>query len=160
MYNKQRTSIPNQFLAFIGCITTGALLFFVTYTYKLFKDLSIDTVNPGEVCEKVNYIRGPEYITHVILSIVLVLRGWWFIGILNFPFLFYNFAQWYENRHLVDSSKVFSILSQEIRVIKIKALFFIAIIMYNIWLWLVWVPPDYTARGTSWNIMKCIQVSN
>ena len=160
MYNKQRTSIPNQILAFIGCLAIGALVFFVTYTYKLFKDLNMDTVNPREVCEKVNYLRGPEYIAHVILSIVLVLRGWWFIGIMNFPFLFYNFAQWYENRHLVDSSKVFSILSQEIRVIKIKALFFIAIILYNIWLWLVWVPPDYTARGTGWNIIKCIQVSN
>nr|UXY87697.1 protein cornichon 4 [Cryptomonas curvata]UXY87876.1 ER-derived vesicles protein ERV14 [Cryptomonas curvata] len=160
MYNKQRTSIPNQFLAYIGCLTTAALIFFVTYTYKLFKDLSIDTVNPGEVCEKVNYLRGPEYIAHVVLAIVLVLRGWWFIGILNFPFLFYNFAQWYENRHLVDSTKVFSILSQEIRVIKIKALFFIIIVLYNTWLWLVWVPPDYTIRGTSWNIMKSIQVSN
>jgi hypothetical protein len=160
MYNKQRTSIPNQFLAFIGYITTAALIFFVTYTYKLFKDLSVDTVNPREICEKVNYLRGPEYISHVVLSMVLVLRGWWFIGILNFPFLFYNFAQWYENRHLVDSTKVFSILSQEIRVIKIKALFFIIIVLYNIWLWLVWVPPDYTIRGTSWNIMKCIQVSN
>ena len=160
MYNKQRTSIPNQFLAFIGYLTTAALIFFVTYTYKLFKDLSIDTVNPGEVCEKVNYLRGPEYVAHVVLSIVLVLRGWWFIGLLNFPFLFYNFAQWYENRHLVDSTKVFSILSQEIRVIKIKALFFLIIVLYNIWLWLVWVPPDYTIRGTSWNIMKSIQVSN
>ena len=160
MYNKQRTSIPNQFLAFIGGLSISALIFFVTYTYKLFKDLNIDTVNPQEVCEKVNYIRGPEYLAHLILSVVLVLRGWWFIGILNFPFLFYNFAQWYENRHLVDSTKVFSILAQEIRVIKIKALFFITIVLYNIWLWVIWVPPDYTIRGTSWNIMKPIQVSN
>lgn len=160
MYNKQRTSIPNQLLAFIGYSTMGALVFFIIYTYKLFKDLSTDTVNPGEVCEKINYLRGPEYIAHVVLSITLVLRGWWFIGILNFPFLFYNFAQWYENRHLINPAKVFSILSQEVRVIKIKVLFFTIIAIYNIWLWIVWTPPDYVPSGTGWNIMKLIQISN
>jgi len=160
MFNKQRTSISNQVLTFIGSLAIGALIFFVTYTYKLFKDLSKDTVNPREICEKVNCLRGPEYLAHLTLSVALVLRGWWFIGILNFPFLFYDFAQWYENRHLVDSTKVFSILSQEIRVIKIKVLFFTVIVLYNVWLYVIWVPPDYTPRGTSWNIMKPIQVSN
>nr|UXY87208.1 protein cornichon 4 [Cryptomonas sp.]UXY87381.1 hypothetical protein 1634Bnrm3_p014 [Cryptomonas sp.]UXY87524.1 hypothetical protein 1634Bnrm3_p157 [Cryptomonas sp.] len=160
MYNKQRTSISNQFLAIIGCSATAALAFSITYTYKLFKDLSTDTVNPVEICEKINYLRGPEYIAHAILSAALVLRGWWFVGILNFPFLFYNFAQWYENRHLIDSTKIFSILSQEIRVVKIKATFFMLIGLYNLWLWLIWTPPEYTPRGTSWNIIKPIQISN
>jgi len=160
MYNKQRTSIPNQLLTFIGSLMIGALIFFLTYTYKLFKSLNMDIVNPREICEKINYLRGPEYIAHVTLFGVLVLRGWWFIGVLNFPFLFYNFAQWYENRHTIDSTKVFSIISQEVRVIKIKALFFITIVTYNIWLWIIWVPPDYVPRGTGWNIMKSIQVSN
>jgi hypothetical protein len=160
MYNKQRTPIPNQFLAIVGFFSTAFIIICLGYSYRLLQDLSTDTVNPVEVCEKINSLKTPEYIAHIILSSILVLRGWWIVGILNFPFIFYNFAQWYEGRHVLESTKVFSILSQELRIIKAKASFFIIIVLYYIWEWITWSPPPYVKMGRGYNVMKNIQVSH
>mmetsp|Transcript_19937 Transcript_19937/g.48323 ORF Transcript_19937/g.48323 Transcript_19937/m.48323 type:complete len:161 (-) Transcript_19937:3535-4017(-) len=160
MYNKQRTPVPNQFLAIIGFISTSLVLGCLVYSYLLLQELNTDTVNPIEVCKKINSLKTPEYSAHVILSATLVLRGWWIVGILNFPFIFYNFSQWYEGKHILESTKVFSILSQELRIIKAKASFFILIILYYLWEWIGWVPPKYVKMGKGYNVMKNIQVSH
>jgi len=160
MYNKQRTPIPNQFLAIIGFISTSFVLGCLLYSYLLLQELSTDTVNPNEVCEKINSLKTPEYFAHGILSFALVLRGWWIVGLLNFPFIFYNFAQWYDGKHFLVSTLIFSILSQELRIIKAKASFCIILVLYFIWEWISWVPPKYLRMGKGYNVMKNIQVSH
>jgi hypothetical protein len=160
MFNKQRTSISNHFLAILGYFCMAIVSSCLGCSYKLLKDLSTDTVSPIEICEKINHLKIPEYLAHFILSGVLTLRGWWGIGIFNVPFIFYNFAQWCEGRHLLDHKKVFSTLSQEMRIIKLKAYFFAIIMLYCIWEWATWAPPDYTPIGIGFNTMKNIQVSH
>mmetsp|Transcript_9188 Transcript_9188/g.14503 ORF Transcript_9188/g.14503 Transcript_9188/m.14503 type:complete len:161 (+) Transcript_9188:2660-3142(+) len=160
MFNQQRTAIPNRFLGLVGFLSIMMVMMCLGYSYRLLQELSTDTVNPMEICDKVNQLRGPEYIAHLVLSVALVLRGWWVVGILNFPFIFYNFAQWYEGRYLLNGSRVFAILAQEMRVIKAKASFFMLVVAYYVWEWVTWVPPDYVQMGQGYNVMKNIQVSH
>jgi hypothetical protein len=160
MFNEQRTAIPNRLLSIAGIGATITVMTCLGYSYKLLQELSTDTVNPMEVCEKVNQLKAPEYTAHLVLSVVLVLRGWWVVGILNFPFIFYNFAQWYEGRHVLDGARVFPILAQEVRVIKAKASFFMMVVMYYVWEWITWTPPEYVRLGQGYHVMKNIQVSH
>jgi hypothetical protein len=160
MYNKQRTSISNNFLGFVGFLAMIIISICLGCSYKLLKDLNTDTVSPLSVCEKINHLKNPEYAAHFLLTIVLMVRGWWKIGILNIPFIFYHFAQWCEGRHLLNPNRIFSTLSQEMRVIKIKIGFFLLIIFYNLWEYATWTPPIYTPLGIGYNVMKNIQVSH
>lgn len=157
MFNEQRTFIPNGLLTATGFLCTSLILTCLGYSYSLLAELCTDTVNPVEVCEKINQIKNPEYIAHFFLFIVLVLRGWWVTGILNFPFLFYNFAQWYPGRYLLDPTRVFGTLSQIMWEVKTKTGFFLLVVIYNLWEWISWVPPDYIPMGKSFNVMKNIQ---
>lgn len=158
MYNKQRTSVPNRLLSAIGFLSTSLVLTCLGYSYKLLCELCTDTVNPVEVCEKINQIKAPEYTAHLVLFVALILRGWWVTGILNFPFLFYNFAKWYPGNHLLDSTHVFATLSQVMWEVKTKTVFFLLVVLYNCWEWISWVPPEYIPTGKGYNIMKNIQV--
>mmetsp|Transcript_28053 Transcript_28053/g.63422 ORF Transcript_28053/g.63422 Transcript_28053/m.63422 type:complete len:161 (-) Transcript_28053:2183-2665(-) len=160
MYNEQRTFIPNHILISLGLLGTFSVIICLGYTYKLLQDLNTDTVNPVEVCDKVNHLKIPEYIAHLLLSIAFVLRGWWVVGFLNFPFMFYNFAQWYEGKHQLDPTQIFNVLSRELRVIKAKSAFFLMIVAYSIWEWIIWVPPDYVSAGEGYHVVKQIQVSH
>ena len=88
MINRQRTEIPNWFLEWAIALTTSIILLCLSYTTKLLRSLVSDTVNPIQVCEKINRLKGPEYVAHVILFFALILRGWWQIGLVNFPLYF------------------------------------------------------------------------
>lgn len=112
MINRQRTEIPNWVLDYIIALTTAIILLCLSYTTKLLRSLASDTVNPIQVCEKINQLKGPEYIAHVVLFLALILRGWWQVGIANFPFLFYNYAQYVGGDYRLDYTKVFSRLSK------------------------------------------------
>jgi hypothetical protein len=160
MFNKQRTTISNKFLSMVGYLSMGVIMSCLGCSYKLLKDLCSDTVNPVDVCQKINHLKVPEYIAHFLLSGILTLLGSWGIGILNVPFIFYHFAQCCEGKHLLDHRKVFSTLKQEMRIIKTKASFFFIIMMYYLWEWATWCPPDYLPMGHGFNVMKNIQVSH
>jgi len=59
MINQQRTFISNWFLERIVGITTVGILLCLSYTTKLLRSLASDTVNPIEICEKINRLKGP-----------------------------------------------------------------------------------------------------
>ena len=160
MFNTQRTSLSNRFLALIGYLSLFTIASCLGCIYKLLKDLTTDTVNPVDICRKINHLKIPEYIAHFILSLVLTLRGSWGIGILNVPFIFYHFAQWCEGKHVLDHKRVFGTLAQEMRIITTKVSFFSIIMIYYLWEWATWSPPDYLKMQTGWNMMKNIQVSH
>jgi hypothetical protein len=160
MINRQRTEIPNWVLDYIIALTTAIILLCLSYTNKLLRSLTSDTVNPIEVCEKINQLKGPEYIAHVVLFLALILRGWWQVGIANFPFLFYNYAQYVGGDYRLDYTKIFSGLSKELRVVKAQALFFVLIVSGTFFEWATWVPPEYVPLGAGYHVMKNIQVSH
>jgi hypothetical protein len=160
MINRQRTEIPNWFLnRVIGCTTIGILLC-LSYTTKLLRSLASDTVNPIEICEKINRLKGPEYVAHVTLFFALILRGWWQIGVANFPFIFYNYAQYIGGDYRLDYTKVFSKLSKELRMANAQALFFVLIVSGTFLEWAIWVPPEYVPLGAGYHVMKNIQISH
>ena len=160
MINQQRTFISNWFLERIIGITTIGILLCLSYTTKLLRSLASDTVNPIEICEKINRLKGPEYIAHVILFFALILRGWWQVGISNFPFIFYNYAQYLGGEYRLDYTKVFSRLSKELRMAKAQAVLFILVVFGTFLEWVTWVPPDYIPLDVGYHVMKNIQIAH
>ncbi len=160
MINRQRTEIPNWLLDRIVGISTTIILLCLSYTNKLLRSLTNDNVDPIQVCEKINRLKGPEYIAHLVLFFALILRGWWQIGIANFPFIFYNYAQYVSGEYRLDYTKVFSKLSKEMQMAKAQALFFVLIVLGTFLEWATWVPPEYIPLGVGYHVMKNIQVAH
>jgi hypothetical protein len=160
MINQEHTEIPNWFLNYVIGGMTIVILLCLSYTNKLLRSLVSDTVNPIEICEKINRLKRPEYIAHGILFFALILRGWWQIGFLNFPFIFYNYAQYIGGEYWLDYTKVFSRLSKELRMVNAQALFFILIISGTGLEWVFWVPPRYVPMDSGYHIVKNIQQSH
>ncbi len=158
MFNQQRTFIPNRILTILGFLSTSFIWTCLGYSYKLLNELCTDTVNPVDVCEKINDIKTPEYTAHLFLFLILNLRGWWVTAALNFPFLFYNFAQWYPGKYFLDSTRVFATLSQVMWEVKTKSAFFFLVVLYNFWEWASWVPPDYISKGKGYNKIRNSQL--
>jgi len=142
MINRERTVIPNWILNNIIGITTFVILLCISYTTRLLRSLASDHVNPIQICEKINRLRGPEYIAHLALFCALILRGWWQVGLLNFPFVFYNCAQYIGGEYQLDYTKIFSRLSKELIIIKAQGNLFVVIIACNIleWLFCISIP--------------------
>mmetsp|Transcript_26008 Transcript_26008/g.39955 ORF Transcript_26008/g.39955 Transcript_26008/m.39955 type:complete len:160 (+) Transcript_26008:47-526(+) len=146
MFNKQKTyGSPGRLLSTIGVLSTTLIMTCLGYSYKLLSGLGGDAIDPVEICGKVNSVKVPEYSAHCILFVTLILQGWWGTLILNFPFLFYNFAQWYPGKYLLDSTQIFPTLSEVMHELKIKAGLFFLAILYNFWEWTSWSPPSYLA---------------
>ena len=156
MINHQRTVFPNWILNRIVGITTVLILLCLSYTTRLLRSLASDTVNPIQICEKINRLKGPEYIAHLILFFALILRGWWQVGLLNFPFIFYNYAQYVGGEYRLDYTKVFSRLSKELRIAKAQGTVFVLIVSGTILEWMFWVPPEYIPL--KFRIKKIIQL--
>ena len=160
MINRERTVIPNWILNNIIGITTFVILLCISYTTRLLRSLASDHVNPIQICEKINRLRGPEYIAHLALFCALILRGWWQVGLRNFPFVFYNCAQYIGGEYQLDYTKIFSRLSKELIIIKAQGNLFVVIIACNILEWLFWVPPEYVPLDRGYHVMKNIQQSH
>jgi hypothetical protein len=107
-------------------------------------------------------LKGPEYVAHLVLFFALILRGWWQIGIANFPFIFYNCAQYIGGDYLLDYTKIYSKLSNELRMVKAQAVFFVVIVVGTFLEWAIWVPPEPMSymNGVGWHVMKNIQISH
>jgi len=88
------------------------------------------------------------------------LRGWWQVGLLNFPFIFYNYAQYVGGEYRLDYTKVFSRLSKELRIAKAQGTVFVLIVSGTILEWMFWVPPEYIPLDAGYHIMKNIQQSH
>ena len=157
MINQERSILPDWCLNRVISFTTIIILLCLSYTTKLLRSLTSDSVNPIQICEKINRVKGPEYITHLILFFALIFRGWWQVGLLNFPFIFYNYVQYIGGEYRLDHTKVFSKLSKELRITKAQALFFVLSISGTFIEWLFWAPPKYVPMGVGWHVIKNIQ---
>ncbi|KAK4523382.1 hypothetical protein GAYE_PCTG52G1277 [Galdieria yellowstonensis] len=104
---------------------TAALLFCAIYTLVLFSDLMIDHINPVELCDKVNFLIYPEFFVHVFLTLTLLAKGHWLIALLNLPLIAYNINRYRRKKHLLDNTRVFSIVGREQRICEVKMGFFL-----------------------------------
>merc|ERR1719199_917083 len=159
MINNQRTLIPNWVFNQVIFWTTAFIMICLSYTTKLLRSLTSDTVNPIEVCEKINRLKLPVSYAHYCLFWALLFRGWWQIAFCKFPFLFYNYALYLGGQYKLDHTKVFSTLSKELKLAKAQAMFFFFIVAGTFLEWATWVPPDYVELDKGYHIMKNIQVA-
>ncbi|AFP65324.1 hypothetical protein CMESO_133 (nucleomorph) [Chroomonas mesostigmatica CCMP1168] len=129
----ERTSIPHWALAIIGLFAWAIVLVSCACTYILLNELRFDITNPIEVCEKINNLKPFEICAHFIMAAALMLRGWWVVGLANFPFLYFHLAQCVEGEHIFHPRRVYYVLAAELILIKAKLLFF-SIILVCYWL--------------------------
>mmetsp|Transcript_38666 Transcript_38666/g.152687 ORF Transcript_38666/g.152687 Transcript_38666/m.152687 type:complete len:139 (-) Transcript_38666:1825-2241(-) len=104
---------------------TSWLLFCMVYTLILFSDLMADIINPIELCERVNRYRWPEYITHLCLFLMLLVRGQYLVSLINLPVLAHDGNQLTNNQHLLDNTTIFVQLPKEKRIAELKLIFFL-----------------------------------
>lgn len=114
---------------------TAALLFCSVYALILFADLSVDHINPIDLCELVNRLVVPEYTGHVILIVLLLARGYFIAAVLNLPMVLFHAWRYSERKHLLDSHSVFNDIEREQRVSQMKLayhllLFFVYLYMF------------------------------
>ncbi|XP_065832647.1 protein cornichon homolog 1-like [Oscarella lobularis] len=67
-----------------------ALIFFMVWNIICFDELKTDFRNPVDLCNSLNPLVLPEYLIHVILSILLVAGGYWLTFVLNVPLVCYH----------------------------------------------------------------------
>lgn len=105
------------FLIFLG---TGGLLFCSVYTLILLADLSVDHINPIELCEYVNRLVFPEYFGHFGLAALMLCRGYVIAFLLNLPLLLYHMRRYTHRKHMLHSTTIFSDLDNERKIAQIK----------------------------------------
>lgn len=99
---------------------TAGLLFCSVYSLILFSDLTVDHINPIELCGIVNRLIIPEYIGHFYVTSMLVLRGYIVTALLNVPLVAFHVRRYLSQRHLLDNTSIFQDVSRERRVCEIK----------------------------------------
>ncbi|KAM9902937.1 hypothetical protein OXX69_008108, partial [Metschnikowia pulcherrima] len=56
----------------------------------MYSDLESDYSNPIELCHKFNTWFVPEAALHAFFTLILLIRGFWLVFLLNLPLLAYN----------------------------------------------------------------------
>ncbi|CDF77387.1 unnamed protein product [Chondrus crispus] len=92
---------------------TAGLLFCAVYALILFSDLTADHINPVELCELINRLVLPEYLGHVALTAVLLLKGLLIPAVLNLPLILFHTWRYRERKHLLDNTSIFNDVEKE-----------------------------------------------
>lgn len=99
---------------------TAGLLFVSVYSLVLFSDLTVDHINPIELCSILNRLIIPEYIGHFYVTSMLVLRGYIFTALFNVPLIAFHARRFLAKQHLLDNTSIFSDVDKERRVCEVK----------------------------------------
>lgn len=102
---------------FVG---TAGLLFCSVYALLLFSDLSVDHINPIELCELVNRLVVPEYVGHVALVLVVLSHGLLVAALLNVPLALFHAWRYKERSHLLDNTSIFNDVDKERKICQAK----------------------------------------
>ncbi|KAK9698681.1 hypothetical protein RND81_08G123300 [Saponaria officinalis] len=114
-----------------------ALLVLVVYQLMCLADLEFDYINPYDSATRINQVIIPEYIAQAGLCFVFLFTGHWFMALLCVPYLYYNVKLYMDNKHLVDVTEIFNLLSWE----KKKRLIKLGYLLFTLFLslfWLIW----------------------
>lgn len=104
------TEVLFWFTVFLG---TGALLFCSVYKLILYADLSVDHINPIQLCEYVNFLMLPEYIGHVTLVTLVLFRGFVIAALLNTPLMLFHLRRYTDRKHVLQSTTIFNDVDRE-----------------------------------------------
>lgn len=99
---------------------TAGLLFVSVYSLVLFSDLTVDHINPIELCSILNRLIIPEYVGHFYVTSMLILRGYLVTALFNAPLIAFNVKRYLQKRHLLDNTSIFNDVHREKRVYEFK----------------------------------------
>lgn len=102
---------------------TAGLLFCSVYALILFADLSVDHINPIELCELINRMIMPEYLGHAGLIILVFLKGFFLPVLLNIPLLLFHIHRYREKKHKLDNTAIFNDVERERYICQIKLVY-------------------------------------
>lgn len=118
-------------VVFLG---TAALLFCCVYTLIMFADLTVDHINPIELCAQINQLVLPEYMGHFFVTAMLILRGYLFTAALNFPLIAFHLWRYKERKHLLDNTSIFNDVTREKHICEVKLA--VHLVMFFVYLYL------------------------
>jgi len=99
---------------------TAVLLFCSVYSLILFSDLTVDHINPIELCDLVNGLVIPEYAGHLALTLIIFARGFFVPALLNVPLIVFHAMRYKDKKHLLDNTSIFNDVGRERRICEIK----------------------------------------
>ena len=99
----------------------------------LYADLEADYINPIELCSKVNRLILPEAALHGIISLLMLLNGFWFVFLLNLPILGYNLNKIYNKTQLLDATEIFRTLGKHKRESFLKLGFYLLMFFFYLY---------------------------
>jgi|NorSeaMetagenome_1021524.scaffolds.fasta_scaffold11621_1 hypothetical protein len=88
MKTEKRRKIPNYIWKTIFCSTTSIIVLCLSYNLILLRRHAIGKIPLQETIEKIRYVFRIKNISHGILFLALLFRGWWYIGLATFPMYF------------------------------------------------------------------------
>lgn len=107
--------MSGAWLFILAVVTNCINLFGQVHFTILYADLEADYINPIELCSKVNQLVMPEAALHGIVSLLMLLNGYWFVFLLNLPVLAYNLNKIYKKMQLLDATEIFRTLGKHKR---------------------------------------------
>jgi len=96
-------------------LCVSGLIFVVVFVLISMSDLESDYINPVDMCNKVNNLVLPEYITQFVLTIVFLLTGNWIEFLLNLPLAIYHILGITKSKYYVDPTTIFNTLPEHKR---------------------------------------------
>lgn len=92
--------------AYIAAMIGDAILIFLSvYHVIAFDELKTDFKNPIDHCKLLNPLVLPEYMIHMIITLMFLFCGEWITMIINLPLLVYNVNRLYQTYKRSPRSK-------------------------------------------------------
>ncbi|KAK9716471.1 hypothetical protein RND81_06G235800 [Saponaria officinalis] len=114
-----------------------ALLVLVVYQLMCLADLEFDYINPYDSATRINQVIIPEFVVQGGLCFFFLITGHWFMALLSVPYLYYNVKSYMDNKHLVDVTEIFNLLSWEKKKRLFKLGYLLSILFLSLF-WMIW----------------------
>jgi len=121
---------------------TAGLLFVSVYSLVLFSDLTVDHINPIELCSTLNPLIIPEYLGHIYVTSILFLRGYIIPAVFNAPIIAFHVQRYLQKRHQLDNTTIFSDVAYEKRVYEVKLVFHLLLFFIYLYLFILVLIED------------------
>lgn len=122
-----------SYLFILAVVVNCINLFGQVHFTILYADLEADYINPIELCSKVNKLIVPEAALHAVLSLLMLLNGYWFVFLLNLPVFAYNVNKFYKKVQLLDATEIFRTLGKHKRESFLKLGFYLVMFFFYLY---------------------------
>ncbi|KAJ8906037.1 hypothetical protein NDN08_002537 [Rhodosorus marinus] len=130
----------------------SVLLLSYLYSYLLFSDLQSDMMNPVELCERVNAMVEPQYMSSAVFLALLILRGQLLLAAVAIPVFASHFNISSMNLHRLDTTTILSTVSREKQMCALRLALLLVIFFYTIFELLKTV-VGVQSHGHAWSIL-------